>query len=146
VDESVEWQDEEEYIVSPDERKWQSVITFPASTSNNILNVLQMGPASMTGFDTLEHLENSENSGVRIGTWVLLFAKEEGLRGSATYSVSNTTANMQHLVADLTPGNYSIMVNNQKIGVVTVEDQDNTALFQTNDALSILEVSLQPDN
>lgn len=144
LDESILWQNEEDWVVPLEERKWQSVIEFSSSESQNILNVLQMGPASMTSFDTLEHIDTTENSGTRIGNWVVLFAQEESLLKSVSYSVSNSTAGMWHLIADMSPGEYEIRVKNQSAGMVTVKDQDNTALFETDKVMNLMDVSLSP--
>ena len=142
VNETTQWNGLDDWIVNASERKWQSVIELPAATRVNILNVIQTGPASMTDFDRLEHLDGSGNSGVRIGDWVICFSPEETLRTAVDYSVSNSSAGMWHLVTDLLPGDYDIMQGAWKITSVQVKEGDNTALFQTSTALPVLNIHL----
>ncbi len=140
INEKEAWQGVEDWIVNDTERRWQSVIDLPSSTRTNIFNVIQTGSASMSNFDTLEHLKTTDNSGVRIGNWVVCFSPEENLRDKVSYAITDSSVDMWHLVADLKEGVYGIYENNKAVGTVHVQAQDNTALFRTqtiSDSLSI---------
>ena len=144
IDESVLWSDLDDWIVNASERSWQSVIDIPAADSANILNVMQAGPSSMSGFDTLEHLTGDGNAGVRIGHWVVLFASEENLRTEVHYDVAESVSGMRHLVADLEAGQYQVSADGQTLSAATVKDGDNTALFQLeNQSVQPISVSLR---
>jgi len=143
VDEKEAWKGIDEWIVNMSERKWQSVIDLASSTRTNVLNVIQTGPASMGGFDTMEHLKTAKNRGVRIGNWVVSFSPEESLRSGTDYTVTNSSAAMWHLVADMKPGYYTIYENGKRTGSVTVEEKDNTALFQTTTTSAALHLQLK---
>ena len=94
----------------------------------------------MSDFDILEHLKTTHNSGVRIGNCVVCFSPKENLREEVNYSITDSSENMWHLVADLKEGVYGIYENNKAVGTVHVQTQDNTALFRTqtiSDSLSI---------
>ena len=144
IDESVLWSDLDDWIVNASERSWQSVVDIPATTSANILNVMQAGPSSMSHFDTLENLTGGGNAGVRIGDWVVLFSSEEGLRTAVDYDVANNVSGTRHLVADLEAGQYQVSVDGETVSVVVVEDGDNTALFQLEQQSSpTISVTLQ---
>ena len=142
VNEKDAWQGVEDWIVNESERKWQSVIDLPSSTHTNILNVIQTGSASMNHFDTLEHLKTAQNTGVRIGKWVVCFSPEETLRDVVNYTMSDSQEGMWHFVADLKEGLYTIKVNGQNIGTVSVKKEDNTALFQTDTIADTLSITL----
>ena len=142
VDESVAWADVPDWKVHPSERRWQTVIDLPVSDRINMLNVMQMGPASMTGFDPLEHIQTGTWSGVRIGDWVVLFSAEEQLASTASYRVADAPAGLHHLVADLVPGSYRVRVNGIDLPPVTVSDGDNSAHFTTESNGPVLSVEL----
>lgn len=144
INETTAWSDVDDWIINSSERKWQSVINLPSATRVNILNVIQTGPASMTSFDTLEHLSSADNCGTRIANRVICFSPEENLRTEVNYAVQNSIAGMWHLVADLQAGQYDVMVDGEKITRVTVKDGDNTALFQTAGTHSSLSIHMQP--
>ncbi len=143
INEADEWNTIEDWVVNLSERKWQSVIDLPASRNTNILNVIQTGSSSMTHFDTLEHLSSTENSGVRIGNWVVSFSVEENLRTAVHYTIKDSTSGMWHLITDLQAGSYKILENGKQIKMLTVKEGDNTALFQTQSASSSLTVQLE---
>ncbi len=144
IDESMLWNGVADWIVNASERNWQTVIELPVSTSTNVLNVIQMGPASMAAMDTVEHLSGNGRTGARIGDWVVTFAGEESLMDGATYTVGSGGEPLHHLVADLTPGYYDILENGEAAGSVLVLESDNTALFQSNSSASPLEIRLVP--
>ena len=115
VDESVEWQGViEDWEIPYEERAFQHEISPDGETSSvNYLHALQMGPAAMTDFDSLEHIADSQNCGVRLGDWCVVMAREEALRSEVSYSISEAPASLQHLVTDLVPGRYTIRINGQ---------------------------------
>jgi len=131
IDETSQWSGISEWVINNSERHWQSIIEFNESENLNILNVMQIGDSNMSQFDTLESLCDNNNSGVRIGNWVVLFNKSENLQNKITYSIHNVNSLMYHLIADLTPGIYSLTINGDYIKDVTVKDNDNTAWFST---------------
>ena len=142
VDESSAWSNLQDWNVNLSERRWQSVIDLPVSDHVNVLNVMQMGPASMVDFDTLEHIQTDDRSGVRIGDWVVLFTAEEQLAASASYTVNNAPAGLHHLVADLVPGKYQVKVNGSEIQSLEVLADDNTAYFVTDIASPALTIEI----
>jgi|GEM_PF-2258666 len=142
LDESALWAELEDWVVPIEERHWQSVIDLPAATDVNILNVIQTGPASMSEFDALAHISGNGNEGARIGQWVVMFAAQEGLRSTVTYTINNAFAAMWHLIGDLQTGQYDLLVNGETFGNVVVADQDNTALFQLGQKSGNLTVAL----
>ncbi len=133
VDESTAWNGLfEDWEIPLSERKWQYEIQPPDTDSVDFLNVMQMGPAGMTDFDTMQHITGSGNSGVRIGDWVVVCATEETLRWSVEYTVDQPDTTLHHLVTDLTPGTYQLTINGSDTDTITVSDNDNTALFTTS--------------
>ncbi|MCB2153670.1 hypothetical protein KQI84_02190 [bacterium] len=135
VDETAEWNGVyEDWEVALDERKWQVEVRPADSASVDYLNVIQMGPAAMTDFDTIEHLTGNGNSGARIGSWCVVFASDETTRTLATYSVANPSTAMDHLVADLAPGTYSLKVDDQASGKIAVTAASESAHFATTAA------------
>ncbi len=144
VDEFQLWSSIEDWVVDPSERKWQSVIEIPSTANVNILNVIQIGPASMSDFDLFEHLTGNDNAGVRIGDWVVDFSASESRRNTVAYEVHNSASTMYHLVADMEAGQYELQVGGDSVSVITVKENDNTALFQVNaDSSGTCTISLQ---
>ena len=124
----------EDWEVPLDERKWQVEIQPPDADSVNYLNIIQMGPSTMTDLDTTEHITGGGNSGARIGSWCAVFASEETTRTLATYTVTNPTESMDHLVGDMAPGSYNLKVDDQAAGQVTVTAAAEAAKFKTTAA------------
>ncbi len=143
VDEKIAWQGIDDWVVNDSERRWQSVIDLPSSTRTNILNIIQMGSASMSGFDTLEHIKTTYNSGIRIGNWVVCFSPEENLRDKVNYAITDSAGEMWHLVTDLKEGTYAVYENGHVVGTVTVHSYDNTALFKTRTVADTLNIKLE---
>lgn len=142
LDEKTEWARDEaartgyyNYQIHNDERRWQHLIQPPASDSYNMLNIMQMGPAAMTSFDVLQYINDSENCGVRIGDWAVVFSDKEELRDHLQYTITEPGVKINHLVADLKTGSYSVRINGGEIRSFSVNDEDNTGYF-TTDALA----------
>jgi len=131
VDESSKWSGIPDWVVNSSERHWQSTIDFTTDTLN-IFNVIQIGDANMSQFDTLESLCDSNNSGVRIGNRVVVFNKSEELRSRTTYTIHNATNKMHHLIGDLIAGSYHLKIDGSYVKTVTVNESDNTAWFETS--------------
>jgi len=137
------WQAIPLWKVDQSERRWQSVINLPFSDATNVLNVTQTGSESLSEFDTLEHIKNAAQSGVRIGGWVVMFSSEEDLKDHVQYTVQNASAGMKHLVADLKEGSYKIKINGvTRAQQMTVQSNDNTGFFVSPDASSSLKIAL----
>lgn len=137
------WQGLPGWVIDPVEHRWQSVIDLPFTDSVNVLNVMQMGDASLSSFDTLEHIQNTEQSGVRIGDRVVMFSAEEVLLDHVLYTVHNPSAGLKHLVADLSPGTYQVKLNGNVAGQpLTVQQNDNTGYFTSDEVSSTLSVEL----
>ena len=131
IDETSQWSSIATWVVNASERHWQSVINFNPTDTLNILNVMQIGDANMSRFDTLESLCDTNNSGVRIGSHIVLFNHAEKLRDYTAYTVHNAAATMHHFIGDLIPAIYSVKINGNPIGNITVTSHDNTASFIT---------------
>lgn len=132
VDEAQLFSNYVSYQVPLDERKWQHLVTPPLSDSVNMLSLMQMGNSSMTDFDYTEHISDTNNTGVRIGQWTVIFSTKEELRDKVNYTLKNCTSGMHHLVTDITSGNYYVYANDTEIARIEVNDNDNTASFNTN--------------
>ncbi len=52
----------------------------------NFLNVMQMGSSEFNDFDTLEHIDENQISGVRIDNWAVVFSDEESLCERVQYT------------------------------------------------------------
>lgn len=130
-DESAWMTQYENYEMHPTECKWQYRIKPASTDSLNLLNVIQMGPSSLSAFDPMEHIENGNNSGVKIGNWAVVFSKSEALRNAVTYTITATADTTRHLVADLEPGNYYVYANNVQVAYTDALEEDNTLYFNT---------------
>jgi len=132
----------EDWEVVPEERKWQYEIQ-PVNTERvNFLNVMQMGPSSLSQFDSLQHITGKGNSGVLIGNWVVVFAADETIRSEVSYLVDAPVAGQKHLVADLKPGLYRVSAGEEILEDIHVAENDNTAFFTTQCTNSACNVSL----
>lgn len=136
ADEKLLWQGVDDWIINASERQWQSYIDFNGTQSLNLLNVMQAGDNTMNAFDTLEHIDDVNSSGVRIGDWVVLFAREEALRSGVSYTVQNLSIVTRHLVCDLEAGRYVVTLNGTELGRFEVTAEDDALLFETPGALS----------
>lgn len=143
VNETTAWQGVyEDYEVSAEERLWHYAIQPPDSDSMNMLSTMQMGPASLSDFDGLEHISTAGSSGAKLGGWCVVFASEEEPRDSAAYVVTAPAAGLKHLVCDLKPGVWALAVNGVASGRLQVKDGDNTALFATAETQGPLNIAL----
>lgn len=139
VDEKVLWQGVADWIIDDSERHWQSYIDFNNTADVNILNVMQAGERTMTSFDTLEHINNIDSSGVRIGNWVVVFNKNEALRSYVRYTVHDLPAQSYHFIADLEPGVYTAKIegtNTIKVIDTIASEKDNSVVFELENTLS----------
>ena len=139
INEKILWQDVDDWIVNSSQRKWQSYIDFNNTTALNLLNVMQMGDSSMSSFDTMEHIDDSYNSGVKIGQWVVVFNKKEELRDSVTYKVSYSLVSTKtyHFIGDMKEGVYKIKINGTMIkDSYSVSKNDNSIFFETTNTIS----------
>ncbi len=132
IDEKILWSGIADWIIDNSQRNWQSYIDFNSKKELNILNVMQMGSDTMSHFDTLEYINDTSSSGVRIGNLVSIFNKKEKLRNHVTYTVNNIKNKMVHFITDLTAGSYSVKLNSTLIGNYKVKNHDNSLLFETN--------------
>lgn len=130
------------YQVFNSERKWQVLITPPPAGRLNLLHVLQMGPASLSGFDTLQTLQDAENTGVRIGPWSTVFSAEEALRTRVAYTIQDATLPLHHLAGDLVPGTYQVLTAGARIGAGHAGFNDNTLFFETTGSCSQLSLEI----
>lgn len=147
INETVAWNGiYEDWEVYPEERKWQYLIQPPDGDRVNMLSVMQMGTSGMADFDTMEHIDNSQISGVRLGQWVIVFADEEFLMNFADYTIQNGSGFLNHYVADLQAGNYFLSVNGQTMGGVTVNTDDNTAYFTSDVQAGTCHIELLRDS
>lgn len=144
VDEAAAYASLYSYQFRTDERKYQYRVAPAAATDTvNMLSVLQMGPASMTGMDTVQGISRNGSLGARLGEWAVVFADSENLRTSVSYTIDDAAAALQHLVCDLTPGRYLVRAG-ALAETVTVSDNDNTAHFTTPAGQGPLTVNLAP--
>lgn len=144
VNETNLWQSLPQWKVNQSERRWQSVISMSPVSSVNLLNVLQTGPASLADFDSIEHISSTDQSGVRIGDWVVVFSSNELLRDHVQYTIYNTPSGLNHLVADLKAGVYNVRINGASNQQYTVSSQDNTLYFTNLDAATTLIIEISP--
>lgn len=126
------WSDIPDWVIDYSERKWQTVFKLSGKNSYNILNIMQMGNNSLNSFDKTEHISGNNNSGVLLGNIIIIFHSKEELRTECSYSVTNSSGNMIHLITDLKPGTYTVSLNNIKILSVTINTNDNTLFFQND--------------
>ncbi len=119
------------YELHTNECKWQYRLKPAITDSLDMLNVIQMGPASMTQFDEMESLSNTANVGVHIGKWNVVFSRKEVLRDGCTYNFTSSTDTTNNLIGDLQPGSYYVYANGHQLGNVLVNNEDNTAYFTT---------------
>jgi hypothetical protein len=134
VDENQLWPAGTDYdwkITGQTEKHWQSVIDFGQQNSLNILNVIQIGDSTLNSFDTLETIDTASLAGVRIGSWVVVFAKDETLLDTLTYTIQSANSPQHHLIADLKPKSYDIFVNGSKLKTIQVVDGNNSLYFET---------------
>lgn len=133
IDETQAWANGfQDWEIDLAERKWQYEIQPPDSDRVNLLNVMQMGGAGLSQFDTLEHLQATGGGGVRICNWVAVFADEETLLNQVQYTILQPAAPQYHLVCDLESGTYQVLGNGQLLGTVKVDDQDHATYVVTN--------------
>ena len=132
IDETVLWSKIEDWVVDPSERHWQSQVHFTPTDKLDILTLIQMGDANLTTFDPIERIDDANNSGVRIGSFVACFNREESLRDSVSYTLHDAPASLRHFVADLVPGNYRLFVNGTSLQTLQVTKGDNSAWFETH--------------
>ncbi|MDP4115996.1 MAG: T9SS type A sorting domain-containing protein [Bacteroidota bacterium] len=130
-DESVWKTQYQPYEMHTADCKWQYRIKPATTDSLNLLNVMQMGPSSMSSFDPMEHISDQNNSGVKIGNWAIVFGTGENLRNNVIYTINATADTTRHLIADIEPGNYYIYANNIEVAHLDVLAEDNTAYFTT---------------
>jgi hypothetical protein len=141
LNESEAWSNIDDWIIDPSERHYQSYIDFNQTDSVNILNVIQMGDATMQNFDTIEHINNNSSHGVRIGDWVVTFAADENLRTNVEYTIQQKDA-LHHLVCDMEEGSYKLSVNSNFKERLTVDAVSHSAYFELNSTNKATSISL----
>jgi hypothetical protein len=144
VDESVLWSGLDDWVVNTSERHWQSIIDINNTTSTNILNVIEMGDATLKDFTNLQSLKSSSNDGVHIGKWSVVFANDEILRDLVEYNISNASDDEYHLIADIKNGDYQVYLNSTPYVQMTISNDDNnTMLFHTTTSSSELNIKIE---
>ncbi len=114
LDESALFSGVENWQIDSSYRHWQTVIQPQAGASLNMLNVIQMGPAALDGFDSnLEHITGSGNTGVLVGPWCVVYSAGTDLRSSVSFNVTAAEAGGHFMVGDLEPGTYTVSITGQ---------------------------------
>ena len=143
LNETKAWRTIDDWVVDLSQRKWQSYMDFNDTTSVNILNLIQIGDANMSGFDINQHLDTSDYSGIRIGSWFINFSKKDNLRDNISYTLSNTFTKMYHFITDMQEGNYVLSINGRNEGVVQVDTTSYSAYFETDTSDHDITISLR---
>ncbi|MCC7478722.1 hypothetical protein IT575_09735 [bacterium] len=138
LDETALFSGVENWQIDSSYRHWQTVIQPQAGASLNMLNVIQMGPASLDSFDAnLEHITGNGNSGVLIGPWCVVYSGGIDLRSSVSFSVAAAQAGGHFLVGDLEPGSYTLSISGEAEQQVEVTEESSCALFSCLDGGSL---------
>ena len=143
IDESKLWSGVEDWIVDNSQRKWQTIFDINDTINVNILNVIQMGDKTMDSFDKLRLIEDSKNNGVKIGKWVVDFAKDETLRESVEYDINSSATDTYHLICDMKPGTYDLFINGVYLATREVKEEEKAIFFEINSTADLLNIKVE---